>query len=68
MKLKVEWVKTRRSYPAWICRYGNIESQSTISATRCFKTQLRKLRSLGISTSRIEPTPKIVKRKVENND
>lgn len=68
MKLKVEWVKTKRGYPAWICRYGNIESQSTISATRCFRTQLRKLRSLGISTSHIEPTPKIVKRKVENND
>lgn len=64
MKLKVEWINTKRGYPAWICRYGNIESQSTVSATRCFRTQLRKLRALGISTSHIEPTPKIIKKKV----
>ncbi len=61
MKLKVEWQQTSRGYPAWVCRYGNIESQSVVSATRCFKTQLRKLRSLGINTSHIEPCPTIIK-------
>ncbi len=68
MQLKVQWVKTQRGYPAWVCRYGNIISQSTISAMRCFKTQMKKLESLGISTSHIEPVPKIIKTEVVNND
>ena len=63
MKIKVKWVRTMHGYSAWTCRYGNIEAQSTISATKCFKNLLSKLKSSGINTSNIEPTPKIIRRK-----
>lgn len=60
MKLKVEWAKTWQGYPAWVCRYGNVVSQSQVSAMRCFRTQMRKLKLLGIDTSNIESTPQII--------
>ena len=68
MQLKVIWAKSRNGYPAWICRYGNVVTQSTVSAMRCFKTQLKKLKSLGIDTSRFDPIPKIVEKEGIKND
>lgn len=68
MQLKVILAKSRNGYPAWICRYGNVVSQSTVSAMRCFKTQLKKLKSLGIDISRFDPVPKIIKEREKNNE
>lgn len=62
MKVKVKWARTMHGYSAWMCRYGNIEAQSTISATKCFKNLLNKLKSSGINTSNIEPIPKIIRK------
>lgn len=49
--IKVEWGKTCRGYDAWVCRYGNIITQSEISAKNCIEKHLKKLQDIGIDTS-----------------
>lgn len=49
--IKVEWEKTFRGYNAWVCRYGNIVTQSEISAQNCIEKHLKKLQDIGIDTS-----------------
>lgn len=61
IQLKVEWEKTNYGYSAWVCRYGNVVTQSTISPERCFETHLKKLKSIGIDTDKISPVPKVIK-------
>lgn len=65
MQLKVEWAKTWYGYSAWVCRYGNIVTQSSISPERCFKSHIKKLKSMGIDTSGISPIPVIIKKEVQ---
>lgn len=68
MRLKVEWKKTWQGYHAWECHYGNVVSQSTVSATKCLKMLLRRLKSLGVDTSHIEPIPEIIEKEGIKND
>lgn len=65
MQLKVEWTKTRYGYSAWICRYGNVITQSQISPERCFKMQIKKLISMGTDMSKISSVPMIIKKEVQ---
>lgn len=60
MQLKIKWEKTRRGYYAWQCLYGNIITQSSISAEKCFQNTLAKLKSKGIDIHKFDPTPKII--------
>lgn len=54
MLMKVEWEKTQYGYEAWVCRYGNIVTQSTISPEKCLKNHLVKLKSNGYNVEKIK--------------
>lgn len=68
IQLSVVWQHTNRGYPAWVCRYGNIASESQKSPEKCFKALLKKLEAMGIDTSKISPIPKVIRKEVQNDD
>ena len=51
-RIEAKWEKTRWGYYAWTCRYGNIITHSKVSPENCIENHLKKLKSLGIDTSR----------------
>ena len=62
MQLKVRWSKMPfRTYSCWVCRYGNIVTESQISPERCFNAHLKKLQKLGVDISKFAPTPVVIK-------
>lgn len=64
--LEVRYEKTKYGYLAWVCKYGNIISQSTLSPERCFWIQMKKLKAKGVDISTISPEPIIINE--EKND
>lgn len=54
MRLKIYWRKDCYGKYAWICRYGNITTESTLHPQRCYILHMKKLYNKGIDISKIE--------------
>lgn len=67
MRLKIRWCKDYSGAYVWMCRYGNIETKSSIHPQRCYDLQMKKLRSKGVDVSRIDSRFDVIDPEREGN-